>query len=164
MTTIANPYANLELRIPMREWEGVRRFTMTFRPEDGSKAEIDQSPFNRYVDLWWAALCIGVREERATHVGEWHTFVTGVVLNQEPWRIRQLELIALAKAGDVAILQEPGRVVTIANEYAATGIPILLDAMVGQVDPIWAVTGVFRRTVEDAQASITPIRTVVLPR
>lgn len=156
MITIANPYANLELRIPKREWEGFRRFTMTFRAEDGSKAEIDQSPFNRYVDLWWAALCMGVREGRATRAPEWHTFVTGVVLNQEPWRIRQLELIALAEAGDAAVLQDPGRVIAIANEHAATGIPILLDAMVGQVDPIWAATGVFRRQVEDVQSSIPP--------
>lgn len=148
MITIANPYANLDLRIPKREWEGVRRFTMTFRPDDGTRAEIDRSPFNRYVDLWWAALCLGVREGRATRSAEWHPFVTGVVLNQDPWRIRQLELFALSEVGDPAVLQEPGRVISIANEYAATGIPILLDAMTGQVDPIWAVTGLFRRQVE----------------
>jgi hypothetical protein len=153
MITIANPYANLDLRIPKREWDGVRRFTMTFRPDDGSKTEIDRSPFNRYVDLWWAALCIGVREGRGTRAAEWHPFVTGVVLNQEPWRIRQLELIALAEAGDALVLQDPGRVIVIGNEYAATGIRILLDGMTGHVDPIWTVTGILRRQVEDVQAS-----------
>jgi hypothetical protein len=149
MITIANPYANADLRIPKREWEGVRRFTMTFRSEDASKADVDRTPFNRYVDLWWAALCVGLREGRATHGAEWHNFNIGVVLNQDPWRIRHLELIALAETGDPAVLEDPGRVIGIANEYAATGIPILLDVMTGQVDPIWAVTGTFRRLVEE---------------
>jgi hypothetical protein len=149
MVIVANPYANLPLRIPLHEWEGVRRFTTTFRPEDGSKPDIDRSPFDRYVDLWWAALCVGVREGRLTKPVEWHDFVTGVVLNQDPWRIRELELIALAEAQDPAVLEEPGRVIAIANEYAATGIPVLLDAMTGQTEPIWAATKLFRSMTED---------------
>jgi hypothetical protein len=149
MVTIANPYVNLELRIPDHEWDSVRRFTTTFRPEDGSAADIDRSPFDRYVDLWWAALCLGVREERRSRPSKWHTFVTGVVLNQDPWRIRHLELIALADEG-TGVLDEPGKVVTIANEYAATGIPILIDAMTGQVEPIWAVTSFLQSSIEEA--------------
>lgn len=151
MVTVANPYANSPLRIPEHEWEGVRRFTTTFRPEDGSEPDIDRSPFDRYVDLWWAALCIGVHEGRLTTPPKWHEFVTGVVLNQDPWRIRELGLIALAEAEDPAVLEEPGRVIAIANEYAATGIPILLDAMTGQTEPIWAVTKAFRSLIKDVQ-------------
>jgi hypothetical protein len=147
MVTVANPYANLELRIPEVEWEAVRRYTTTFRPEDGSAAEIDRSPFARYVDLWWAAVCLGVREGRKSVPAKWHTFVTGVVLNQDPWRIRYLELIALSEEGP-PVLDEPGRIITIANEYAATGIPLLIDAMTGQTEPIWAITGFLRGSVE----------------
>jgi hypothetical protein len=150
MVNVANPYSNLQLRIPKHEWEGVRRFTATFRDDSGAKPDIDRSPFNRYVDLWWAALCIGVGEDRATRPAEWHDFVTGVVLNQDPWRIRELELIALAKTGDIGILEEPGRIIALGNEYAATGIPVLLDAMTGQTDPIWAVSMMFRRLAERA--------------
>ena len=153
MVNIANPFVNLQLRIPKREWEGVRRFTTTFRTEDGAKPDIDRSPFVRYVDLWWAGLCIGVREGRRTKPPEWHDFITGSVLNQDPWRIRQLELISLAETEDPAVLQEPGRVIAIANEYAATGIPVLLDDMTGQTDPIWAVTRTFRATVEGLMRS-----------
>jgi hypothetical protein len=147
MVTIANPYANLELRIPEHEWDAVKRYTTTFRPEDGSTADIDRSPFARYVDLWWIALCLGVREGRKSVPAKWHTFVTGVVLNQEPWRIRHLELIALADEGP-SVLDEPGKVIAIANGYAATGIPVLIDAMTGQTEPIWAVTSFLRSTVE----------------
>jgi hypothetical protein len=148
MEAVANPYANLQLRIPEHEWEAVRRFTTTFRPEDGSEPNIDRSPFNRYVDLWWAALIIGVREGRRSKSVEWHDFTPAVVFNQDPWRIRQLELLALAEAGDTDVLDDPGQIISMANEYAATGIGILIDQMTGQTEPIWAVTSLFRSMAE----------------
>ena len=80
-----------------------------------------RSPFSRSVDLWWAALCLGIREGIKSTPSSWHDFVTGAVLNQDPWRIRHLELIALAEEGP-KVLEEPGKVIDIANEYAATGI------------------------------------------
>lgn len=155
MISVANPYSNLNLRIPRQDWEAVRRFTTTFRADDGTKADVDKSPFSRYVDIWWASLCVGVREGRRTRSDEWHDFITGVVLNQDPWRIRQLELIAITESGSPDILQESGRVIAIANEYAATGLPILLDAMTGQVDPIWALTATLRGAVE-SQSTTEP--------
>lgn len=72
-----------------------------------------------------------------------------MVFNQDPWRIRQLELLALADAGDTDVLDDPGRVISMANEYAATGIGILIDQMTGQTEPIWAVTSLFRSMVEE---------------
>lgn len=148
MAAVANPYANLPLRIPEREWEAVRRYTTTFRPEDGSDPDIDQSPFGRYVDLWWAALIIGVRDGRRSKPSEWHDFTPAVVFNQDPWRIRQLELLALAEAGKTDVLDDPGQIISMANEYAATGIGILVDQMTGQTEPIWAVTSLFRSIAE----------------
>ena len=148
MEAIANPYANLLLRIPERDWEAVRQFTTTFRPEDGSDSNIDQSPFSRYVDLWWAALIVGLREGRRTKPSEWHPITPAVVFNQDPWRIRQLELLALAEKGTADVLDDPGQVISMANEYAATGIGILIDQMTGQTEPIWAVTSLFRSMVE----------------
>jgi hypothetical protein len=148
MVTIANPYVNLPLRIPEHEWDAVRRFTTTFRPEDGTTPDIDRSPFDRYVDLWWAAIGLGVREARRFVPPKWHDFVTGAVLNQDPWRIRHLELIALAEEGP-GVLEEPGKVIGIANEYAATGIALLIDAMTGQTESIWALTSFLRSTVEE---------------
>ena len=158
MITIANPYANLHLRIPEQDLSGFKRYTSTFRPTDGSKTDIDRSPFDRYVDLWWAALSVGVSEGRQSTPQKWHDFVTGVVLGQDPWRIRALELIAIAETENTEILDEPGQVIGIANGYAATGVPILLDAMTGQVDPIWAATAALRTRVEENAASLEPTR------
>lgn len=148
MAAVANPYANLQLRIPDHEWEAVRRFTTTFRPEDRSEPNIDRSPFNRYVDLWWAALIVGIREGRRSKPAEWHDFTPAVVFNQDPWRIRQLELLALAETRGTGVLDDPGQVITIANEYAATGIQVLIDQMTGHTEPIWAVTSLFRSMAE----------------
>ena len=147
---IANPYANLSLRIPEHEWEAVRKFTTTFKPDDGSKSDIDRSPFDRYVDLWWAALVVGVRAGFRTKIdaGSWHDFSPAVVFNQDPWRIRHLELLAIGETAGTNILEEPGQVILIANEYAATGIGLLIDRMTGQMEPIWAVTALFREMAE----------------
>ena len=149
MVSIANSYVNLQLRIPEYEWEAVRRFTTTFRPEGGGKPDIDRSPFNRYVDLWWAALCLGVREGRRSVPPNWHDFVTGAVLNQDPWRIRHLELIGLAEEGP-GVLEDPGKVIGIANEYAATGMVTLIDTMTGKPEPIWDLTSLLRSLVEES--------------
>ena len=42
------------------------------------------------------------------------------------------------------------KVIAIANEYAATGIGILVDQMTGQTEPIWAVTNFLRSLGEQA--------------
>lgn len=150
MAVVANPYVNTQLRIPENEWESVRRYTTTFRSEDGSSTDIDRSPYSRYVDLWWAALCLGIREGIKSTPSSWHDFVTGAVFNQDPWRIRQLELIALAEEENTKVLEEPGKVIDIANKYAATGIRMLVDTMTGQTEPIWALTGLLRSLAEEA--------------
>jgi len=131
---------NQDLRIPLSEYDAVRRFTMTRIGDEGAK-DPDQSPFDRYVDLWWAALCIGAQENKRTTPAKWHTFVrAGEVLPSNPWRIFQLELLGLGFTGSPEILRQPAALITLANELAATGLPLLIEVMVGKSIPIWAVT------------------------
>lgn len=139
---VVNPFQTLPLYVPKNEWDAVRRFTTTFRPEDGSEPEIDKSPFRRYVDLWWAGMCVGVLEGRRTEPDEWHRFNDGVVLTNDPWRIFQLEMLAIAIEGPDA-LKTPANIIKMANEYAAAGIPKLIQVMTGTVEPIWAVSRYF---------------------
>lgn len=135
---------NQDLRIPSSELENVRRFTMTRKGEDGAR-DPDQRPFGRYVDLWWAALCIGAQENRRTKATEWHTFVrAGEVLPSNPWRIFHLQLLGLGFTGSTEILRRPGELISLANELAATGLPMLIEEMVGKGIPIWAVTDFLR--------------------
>jgi len=149
---IANPYANLELRIPKQYVQEFQAYTMTMRTEDGTAKDVDRAPFSRYVDLWWAAMGIGVCEGRMTELEAPHKFVTGVVLNQEPWRIIQLELLSIGQTGSTDVLKQPGQVIDIANRYAATGIPLMVAELVGKAKPIWDVSNYLRDRCKANQA------------
>lgn len=136
---VANPFVNTDLKIPEACWDAVRSLTSTFRDEGGERADIDSSPFRRYVDLWWLGLCIGVRRGVRTTPERWHTFTPGVVLSSDPWRILHLELLAVQTLGRES-LAEPGKVIGMANDYAAAGLDELLGQLRGVAEPIWALT------------------------
>jgi len=87
-------------------------------------------------------MCIGVREGKRTKLAAdaWHTFVTGVILSSDPWRIFHLELLAIAETKDAEILKNPTEIITMANEYAATGFPRLIEVMLGKSEPIWSAS------------------------
>ena len=103
----------------------------------------DIIPFARYIDIWWLAMCVGIQDGRRTAVkaDKWHQFArAGEVLPSNPWRIFQLQLLAVGITKSTDILSKPGELISMANEYAATGLPILLDEMLGSQVPIWAMT------------------------
>lgn len=149
--TIANPYVNLELKIPSQYLEDVKKYTSRFKSEDGSVKDIDRSPFDRYVDFWWAAIGIGVCEGRASNTQDSEKFVTGVVLSQDPWRVTHLELLAIAHTGSPDVIGRPGEVIEIANGYAATGVPILVEMLLKKSEPIWDVSNFLRKLAESHQ-------------
>jgi hypothetical protein len=148
---VANPYANLELKIPARFSDDVEKYTVRFRPEDGSPKDIDRSPFDLYVDFWWAALGVGVAEGRVSTTEDLKKFVTGVVLNQTPWRITHLELLAIAHTGSADVVGKPGEVIEIANGYAATGAPILVEILLKNSKPIWDVSNHLKKLARAQQ-------------
>jgi len=140
---------NQDLRIPAEHYDAVRRFSMTRRGDEGPK-DPDHSPFNRYVDVWWAALCVGVQEGKREQLNasKWHTFVrAGEVLPSNPWRIFQLQMLAIGVTGNTEILSRPGELITLANEYAAGGLPLLLERMSGHEIPIWTMTDFLRERI-----------------
>ena len=139
---------NQNLRFPEEYYERVTRYTMTKQSE--AERNRDNIPFERYVDIWWAALCIGVQEGRRTQVDakKWHTFVrAGEVLPSNPWRLFQLQLMAVGVTDSTDILSSPGEIINMANEFAATGLPILLEELVGSQAPIWAMTRFFEKKI-----------------
>jgi hypothetical protein len=139
---VVNPFLNAPLRIPTRDWPLVEKFTTTQQ----AQADPDKAPFRRYVDLWWAGLCIGMREGRRTELppNEWHRFNDGTPLSADPWRIIHLQLLAVGLTGDATILDDPGAIVQMANEYCATGLPMLLEAMNRSTEPIMVASEFLR--------------------
>jgi hypothetical protein len=148
---IANPYVNLELKIPSQYSEDFKKYTSRFKSEDGSAKDIDRSPFDRYVDFWWAAVGVGVCEGRVSNTDDSEKFVTGVVLSQDPWRITHLELLAIAHNGSPDVISRPGEVIEIANGYAATGVPILVELLLKKSEPIWDVSNYVRKLAASQQ-------------
>jgi hypothetical protein len=139
---VVNPFLNAPLRIPNHCWSLVEKFTTTQQ----AQADPDKAPFRRYVDLWWAGMCLGVREGRRTTLpeNEWHKFNDGTVLSSDPWRIIHLQLLAVGLTGGADILDDPGAIVRMANEFCATGLPRLLEAMNQSTEPIMVASEFLR--------------------
>ena len=153
---LVNRFTNLPLRFPEREMEFVQRYTQTRRAEGDAASGGDNRPFERYIDLWWAALCIGVNHgRRATEseCGTWHKFIdTNQILPSDPWRAEHLLLIALAETGSTEILAHPSSIIQMANEYAAGGLPILAEAMAREGRPIWGATRLLEKLSTSLEA------------
>ena len=139
MDSIHIELQNLDLQIPAECLGDVQRFTITGRGGKGTNR--DDVPFVRYVDIWWMGLCIGIQEERRTTPTEWHTFVrAGEIMASDPWRMMQLQLMVAGATQSTDILFHASKMISVANEYAATGLPQVINEMRGSRIPIWAIT------------------------
>jgi hypothetical protein len=100
-----------------------------------SRSDKDGRPFARQVDVWWAAIGIGVKiGDRTPLSGNTVKFNTAAILNTDPWRITHLELLALAREG-AEILDNPAKVIQVASEFANTGLSWLTEQLLGEAEP-----------------------------
>jgi hypothetical protein len=155
---LVNPFATCELRLPAGLVDDVRRYTSTFTAEGGGEPDPDRTPFRRYVDVWWAAIALGASEDKRVEnpPGGWHKFIDGVILQSDPWRITQLQMLGLAWLGGPAALAEPAKIVARANEYAAYGLPVLLEVMAGQTEPVWELSHFLRERCSPKVELVAP--------
>jgi hypothetical protein len=133
VTLDANPYAAQDLYVPRQWHESYQRYTTLAKSEGG---DIDGVPFPRMIDMWWAALGLGVREGRRSPLGKDPAkFAEGSILGSDPWRITHLGLLAIAEEGD-SVIHRPAEIIRIACEFAATGSEVLVEAMAGHARPM----------------------------
>ena len=146
MALDSNPYAAQDLFVS-REWhESYQRYTIQARAES---RDLDATPFPRMIDMWWAALCIGVREGRRSSLGEKPTkFADGAILSSDPWRVAHLGLIAVTAAG-VDVLERPAEVIKIACEYSATGTEWLVETVAGHAKPMKPLASALRSLLDE---------------
>jgi hypothetical protein len=147
-----NPFVNNDLLIPKRYLDDVQKYSMTFKDTE-KKKDIDRSPFDRYLDIWWAAMAIGVREGEVSRVDEPHKFITGTVFSSNPWMIVHLQMVALAHSGNVEVVRDRSSIISIANGYAATGLPIIIDILSKKLEPIWDISNFFKKYSEIEQTN-----------
>ncbi len=122
------PFPNAELRIPIEYKDKMDAYTRT-RPTGGERPNPEDAPFPRQLDLWFMGVCLGaISNERVNLSGnQSHKFNTASMLENDAEKIELLELIAIATTGDPYIIGDPRRVIEIANELAAGGLPQVMQ-------------------------------------
>lgn len=143
-----NPFAGIDLLAPVDQREVYDRYCQT-----AGRAVVDQSPFPRMVDFWFAGLAVAARKQlKPIDLGkDPFKFIEGSIFDRDSWRVQALMLVAIAYEGNVEIVGEPRRIIAMANGLAAAGIPHVVDMLRdGDQDAIWnfseALDGILRKT------------------
>ena len=131
-----NPFAGIDLIAPVDQRDVYDRYCQT-----GGRAVIDQTPFPRMVDFWFAGLSIAARKELAPldlSKQDTFKFIEGSILDRDSWRVQAMMLVAIAVEDNVEVVGEPRRMMAIGNGLAAAGVPHLVEMLRnGDQDPIW---------------------------
>jgi hypothetical protein len=142
-----NPFAGIDLLAPIDQREVYDRYCQT-----AGRAVIDQSPFPRMVDFWFAGLAVAARKElKPVELGkDPFKFIEGSIFDRDSWRVQAIMLVAIAQEGNVEIVGEPRRMIALANGLAAAGVPHVTEMLRdGDQDAIWnfseALDGILRK-------------------
>ena len=144
-----NPFAGTNIVYPIEQGPDYQRYCQT-----AGKQSIDQSPFGRMVDMWFAALSIAVHEglppmdlsNRQTS-----NMTAGAIFDgRDSWRVQILMLLAIASEDDVSVVESPNRMMTLANGLAAVGVPRVVEMLRdGKLSPIWNLTDALEATLSN---------------
>ena len=153
MTTRAhNPFASNELRYPTNQREDYQRFC-----SPGGRAGNDRQPFPRMVDLWFAGLCLAARRSLmpADLAGQDTVYmVGGDILGSDQWRVQVIMLTALARDDDVEVVDNPARMMAMANGLAAAGVPYIVEMLSeGREPPIWNLSNATEHLLTEGNAN-----------
>ena len=135
-----NPFAGLMIVYPTELQPDYQRYTQT-----GGRQSIDQSPFERMVDLWMAGISVAAHEGLASvdlSGKPTSNMINGAIFDgRDSWRVQFLMLLAIAIEHDETIVERPNRIMAIANGLAAVGVPKVIELLQdGDLDPIWNLT------------------------
>lgn len=142
-----NPFSTVALVRPVDQGDDYRMYCHT----KSQRSAIDRCPFPRMVDLWFTGLSLAARKQLPpVELSGLKTseFVDGTVFDRDGWRIQFLMLVAIAVAGDVAVVREPHKIMKIANGLAAAGVPLVTD-MLRSSEPIWSLSDALEEVLQD---------------
>lgn len=131
-----NPFQAIDIHIPVEFHESFSRYS-----QSGGNAVIDQSPFQRMVDIWFLSVCVAARlDMKPADINKYKTrkIIDGSIFGSDPWRVHMLMLIAIGKTGNVEIVSEPREMMKVANGLAVAGVPKVIEMLKeGSAEPIW---------------------------
>ena len=134
-----NPFSGMDLLVPVEQHS---KFYQKYCQTGDSALSIDQSPFPRMVDFWFAGLSLAAREglepKQLTKGETSNKIAEGSIFDSDNWRVQAIMLVAIAVKDDVQIVDHPRRIMDIANGLAASGIAEIVEMLCeGNQPPIW---------------------------
>lgn len=134
-----NPFSAIDLYVPTAFRDDFGKFCQT-----SGKTPIDLSPFPRMVDLWFLAICVAVRRKlkpKDLPSADTYKIIDGSIFGSDPWRIHALMLLAIGYSEDIEIVNEPRKMMALANGLAIAGIPDVIDMLRdGDAEAIWNIS------------------------
>ena len=131
-----NPFQAIDINVPVEFHEAFSRYS-----QSGGNTVIDQSPFQRMVDIWFLSVCVAARlDMKPADISKYKTrkIIDGSIFGSDPWRVHLLMLIAIGKTGDVQIVSDPREMMRLANGLAVAGLPRVIEMLKdGDAEPIW---------------------------
>ncbi len=131
-----NPFQAIDINVPVEFHEAFIRYC-----QRSANAVIDQSPFPRMVDLWFLSVCVASRLGLdPADIAKFDTrkIIDGSIFGSDPWRVHTIMLIAIGTLGDVQVVSEPRKMMTLANGLAVAGLPKVIEMLKdGDAEPIW---------------------------
>jgi len=147
----SNPFQGIDIFVPAELHGEFQRFC-----KKGNSGIVDRSPFPRMVDLWFLSVCVAARlglRAAGSGDGERRKIIDGSIFASDPWRIDALMLIAIGITKDPEIVGEPRKMMSVANELAAAGVPEVVQMLgEGQADPIWNLSDCLNTVLSEAGA------------
>ncbi len=132
----SNPFVNMQLTAPSAQRADYDRYCQA-----GGRTTPNQSPFPRKVDLWFTGFSLAARknlEPVDLKKQETVDIINGAIFNTDGWQAQAIMLVAIAIDGNLEIVQEPRRMMDIANALAAAGVPYVVEMLrEGNQPPIW---------------------------
>ena len=148
-----NPFSRIRLAYPVDQSDSYQQYCQTSsvdatiaRELDGvsqspGASSVDNKPFPRRVDLWFAGLSIAVRKKlKPIDLTSQQTreLMYGFIFDSDSWRVQVVMLVAIAIDDDIEVVASPSRMMAIANGLAAAGVPYIVEMLEeGDQPPIW---------------------------
>ena len=135
-----NPFAGLQIVYPIEQGDDYRKYSRT-----PGQQTIDQSPFERMIDLWFTGLSLAVHDGlEPINLARIQTsnMTSGAVFDgRDSWRIPVIMLVTITIENNMEVVSSPGRMMAIANGLAAAGVPRVVEMLQdGNQLPIWNLT------------------------
>lgn len=123
-----NLFAGQTISLPNEMKEHFHRLCQTRL--DGFSNRLEDSPFPRMVDLWFAGFCLAARKNLSpTQLSPQNSYtaIEGNVFGSDNFRSDLIVLFCISKTGSLDIITEPAKMLRLANEYALSGVKEIIS-------------------------------------